>query len=280
MIELLHKNDNETRVAGHKAYAEAWDSQIEAAQEFFTLEYWQRLWVIQEFALGPNLVIIWGSGLETWYDIDYLSKAFLSVGNDLPEPQLGGLTTTLLLRYILATLAPNYPLPLYDALANYANRHCAIPVDKVFGLQAFVSPVDRIKTDYARPAHEVFWTALSKAITSELAAGSKELCRPSEVLSFFRLGVAMGVTAENIDLDNVAVRHCMDIVLHGNDVVWMFSNVRETKSQLNSWYAENEGRAELSPFELDAGPTCDQNQAQAEEDRKPKRVCGTRCEVM
>lgn len=88
-------------------------------------EYWHRVWIIQEFALSKEVVIMCGSARATCTDI----KSTLAVSKTVK-----GLSHLREIARLRTTIVEDKPVHIYDALYSSQQSRASEPRDKVFAL--------------------------------------------------------------------------------------------------------------------------------------------------
>ena len=249
--QLAIESDPQARdrwVADHFAWFEANGRDPKIVQKFLDLDYWTRLWTVQEFILGKDLVMIWGDRYLTWSDVEgngimlfefsrHISgkgpnaSQALAISNFFSHRSIAG--------YYAATPGLSvYRITLTEAMEKYSQRDCANPLDKIFAIQALLEEKYRIDVDYSMQPNELFWHVVSKL----------EHFYDKSIALLFELGVFMGVTGNEKALDDEWIRLPSKGVLSYNDPAEMFKDPGETRAQVLEWQRGRQAwRFELKP---------------------------------
>ena len=135
---------------------------------FFTQEYWKRIWIVQEIFLARELFLLCGQicqqmqAANIWRSFMHGSvfMAQIEAASSPPHEQLledqrylFRESFYLLARRATALQAPEdsdsrWLPPLATVMSDYA-RECTVPLDQVFGYQACRHPDQRIVIDYS-----------------------------------------------------------------------------------------------------------------------------------
>jgi hypothetical protein len=137
---------------------------------FFSLQYWKRLWIIQEVVLAAKLEIYWVESVIPWETL----QEFLQVVRSCKASGLenapaeidtvihNGLTNPVPYRlYLQRQLAEESSIarqtPILDLVKTYADAECAETRDKVFALLSFASECCRIAVpvDYTYSTYQL-----------------------------------------------------------------------------------------------------------------------------
>jgi hypothetical protein len=136
---------------------------------FFSLEYWKRLWVIQEVVLARKVLIQCGQNSIEWFvmdkflaclrytcDSEYTGPQYISDLRHTPAAKLGHLR--------LQRTSPSRGFDLPTILATFRNSKCSDPRDKVYGLLGLSSNEwkDSLYPDYRRSLPELYGFLISK----------------------------------------------------------------------------------------------------------------------
>jgi len=118
------------------------------------LEYWSRIWIVQEILLAQVVTVMCGVNLFAWSTFDNYG--------DLSghEFRYGYLDALIRAKNIRTATRPVDDIPLKDALETWTGSSCADPRDKIFGLMGIVREEERIEVDYQKSVKEVFSDAV------------------------------------------------------------------------------------------------------------------------
>lgn len=150
----------------------------------FSRPYWSRLWVVQEFLLSKDSILLCGNRFIEITKVLYISR-FLN-SRLIVTPLTGSRIKDKEASWSASRLFGPAHKMLYDKhssefearkadsngilgeiLMNYSNLDCKDPRDKVYGLVGLVRPSEKqmIDIDYSKAPAMVFWEALA---TSEI----------------------------------------------------------------------------------------------------------------
>ncbi|KAH6718579.1 heterokaryon incompatibility protein-domain-containing protein [Leptodontidium sp. MPI-SDFR-AT-0119] len=149
--------------------------------------YWRRVWIVQEFSLSRQLVLLWGS--ET---LDYrtFSSAYGTVGSHSMVYGLDRVLSDDHLRAIsncvsrpletLIELKTRYSegdevkhMSLWELISKSKTHKATLPVDRIFSLSGLLGPSDhQIDIDYCRSAVDVF-VGVATRLIQDPAVGLK-----------------------------------------------------------------------------------------------------------
>lgn len=146
----VKKVKNKTRA---NVYTDPWYSEKlrRAFNYFFTNEYWQRVWIVQEIMLARYIRIMCGRTLLSWEELRRFCLLGLDLFPDKFRPEVPDQ-----LRWLAehALVAKQYTYS--DLFAMFSTSCCHDPRDKVYGLQGLLPPDRRLNIDYARSLVKVF----------------------------------------------------------------------------------------------------------------------------
>lgn len=116
------------------------------------LDYWRRVWVIQEFALAPSLFIRWGHRVLSF-------STFWSQWSDI-RSALGGSScfAPTALEELCGTrehYEQNLDLPWMNVVLLMMDRDCEEPKDRVFAILG-LRKNNTVRPDYSKSAEEIF----------------------------------------------------------------------------------------------------------------------------
>ena len=133
------------------------DASIQATLvEFCSDRYWNRIWIVQEFAIGHNVQFLVGDSVVA------ASKLGSILALLRTQPQAERWAQALAIYRIRDSFQTNKPLPLLDALVRTRRSLCQRRHDRVFGIIG-LSP-DALKY-LAEPNYEMDLAQTSKAMT-------------------------------------------------------------------------------------------------------------------
>ncbi|KAM5346284.1 hypothetical protein ACJ41O_009289 [Fusarium nematophilum] len=168
--------DNPAYLGGHGEWL--------ALQAFLQRPYWSRLWIVQEVALAPsNMLMFVGDESITWQQVQdgltsihtclwYVKdiclqhdRKMLRAAQGITDGEVSGVWDTQNLHHVdkgparLARKERRGETITYTDLLEVASATtCAVPLDKVYGLLAFIDPViaDQIVVDYRLQPSQLF----------------------------------------------------------------------------------------------------------------------------
>jgi hypothetical protein len=115
----------------------------------FTRAYWSRLWIVQEFVIPRNMIIMCGTMTCSWSELESVSKMVAGSNVSSNRDPVWRLFN---LKHEYRVLREKNIKPhtrSYDMVGLFRNHECADPRDKIFGLSGLFS----IKDDTADDAH-------------------------------------------------------------------------------------------------------------------------------
>ncbi|RYN43597.1 hypothetical protein AA0114_g10252 [Alternaria tenuissima] len=148
------------------------EKHLPALQAFLELEYWNRLWIVQEIKLGQNRLIRLGRKVVSWLTELEPALAFVESWFKAPRP-LSLLGHKL---YILAGLGirelfveQDYARGTWEEMGSLSvNRHCGKVVDRVYATMSLVAKPLRFYPDYSKSIQDVLLTLLQMHLEFEL----------------------------------------------------------------------------------------------------------------
>lgn len=155
-----------------------------AIKRFCELEYWTRIWIVQEVVLGYRVNIQWGRGAMTWHDLNEVLDRVSEIEEDsefgIPiRPWTEILTASLTFRLCKQKFgggkARAYDIhTAYEALGIYEESGCFDIRDKVFGMVGISR--SKIPVNYASSILELCGEIIKDAvIQAEFRAVSQNL---------------------------------------------------------------------------------------------------------
>lgn len=176
--------DNSSRVmAAIKATRRTWqyDSKVEQAMDAFVKRpYWHRMWVIQEFVLPQDLVLLCGHKGVWWEDLHHFwhdkklvygaNGVYRSFsGNSVQSVGETGLAALIFARssrrgeYDLDLQKTSRPISVENIMARFTYGGCSDPRDRIYALLALIEPqagVEPILADYTISAEVLYYRVL------------------------------------------------------------------------------------------------------------------------
>ena len=142
-----------------------------SAQDMANRPYWSRVWVIQEFLLGRDVILYCGDSFINWDDFNDLlgiqsQGTYLTLDFDYSKHNTGSWAAWPLLVGRHIDRHPKHQQPLYELLVNHYNTQCKDPRDRVFALLGLVTIeerrlLERFVPDYTMSEDDVITFALS-----------------------------------------------------------------------------------------------------------------------
>jgi len=147
----------------HKYYERLCDER-DLIVEFLSRPYWSRLWIVQEFVLARDLLLVCGpiaiNISALWRLLHICDKLIVNDENlktMIPEA-VQNLLYTRDDREQGITFEPD--LQIRAVLRDFSMRGCAEPRDRVYGLLALCYGKVQIDVDYSKPARGIFFELL------------------------------------------------------------------------------------------------------------------------
>lgn len=172
--------------------------------EFYELPYWKRLWVVQEFAIARDLILMWGQDYLCWDD--FREAKWVEHINLIPEHRkyIGGVEEACDLRachwqekdYTYTNHRPRDSL--FALMGRFRNQRSENVLDRVYSLLAVVPQEDQVTVSYEKEANEFFWEILPILTRTQ---GT----RHSFSTILFKIAMGMGVTGMEKALQDPAV---------------------------------------------------------------------------
>jgi hypothetical protein len=155
-----------------------WQLERYAMYEFFNLPYWSRLWVLQEFVLARNLLIMCGNYVIRQHSLKNLTVYGERVGH-LPaaeitrikysHPRSLSLYSKGRRQYCLASL-----------LESCHDLGCENPLDRIYGLQGLLLDGEKVEVDYNTSCLDLY-RKVSSILSSPSAVALDSQFRPISV---------------------------------------------------------------------------------------------------
>lgn len=115
---------------------------------FFSANYWSRLWVVQEMRLAKSITIYYGSSIIRWDDLQKF--------NDLGFHEK--LRSVSLIGILILNGEPMSSHPL-GMLTNFCDSECVDARDKIYGMQSLFREGYKLEVDYKQSPKTVFINA-------------------------------------------------------------------------------------------------------------------------
>lgn len=176
--------------SGREYRYDDWKTQIDFRNmiEIVNLQFWCRLWIIQEVILGREITVLLGPMASRWAQVREHFYHYYEHRDHL--------CPAIVTRKVVPSLMTNR-FALHRALELFAGHECADPRDKVYGLMGIVDKMERIEVDYGKSAAEVYWDAVA-------AFKTKALKEPARIIE---LGRAMGATGREESCKGLALEN-------------------------------------------------------------------------
>ncbi|KAH6667844.1 heterokaryon incompatibility protein-domain-containing protein [Halenospora varia] len=158
-------------------------SNIEALNRFFTRNWWQRVWVVQEIAVASDAVIMCGPHIIPWELLVALLLLIRLIlqdqdnrGPNYEIPISGDLADIIIKTNAVCTARSSYQSRIYWSLRDCLEHTCldaslqaTNPRDRVFAFLSLFTNDDRqaISVDYTKSSEEVFIEAMKTLLKSE-----------------------------------------------------------------------------------------------------------------
>lgn len=152
----------------------------QAMDAFINRPYWRRMWVIQEFILPEDIVILCGHKGAWWEDLHHFwhdekfvrdadgGRRYFS-GKSVQSVGKGGLAALISARssrrggYYPGSQTGEWPISINDIMTRFAYGECSDPRDRVYALLALIKPqagVEAILADYTISAKDLYYRVL------------------------------------------------------------------------------------------------------------------------
>lgn len=125
----------------------------------FELEYWTRLWIVQEVALAQHITFFLGH--------EQISAATVLTYTGLINPSCTVKRVRVMLGELHLASRPEFSLKGLLQGFNPAMLACTDPRDLVFGLVGLLRPSDRVEVDYSLGHEEVFGLLLDRVLLTQ-----------------------------------------------------------------------------------------------------------------
>jgi len=140
----------------------------EAVSDFFEIQYWKRLWIIQEIVLASRVILHCGQDLlqgETLLRIRetlWVNGTFRVWNFSLLHNFNKTTPVALLLHQSDSPLSPRVSAPLMDLIIQFQEAQCKDTRDNIFGLLSLSRPCCKASTpaDYTKTALEIYISVL------------------------------------------------------------------------------------------------------------------------
>ena len=187
---------------------------------FGILDYWSRLWIVQEIILAKDILISWGNDFLPWYKIKNVgllnSGRFpIRVGSYEHAIQLTNEyeegwaklvkekeRRNLFLRNAGRSTGDTgtiRPASLYSLIVQFASHKCLVPRDKIIGLLGLVPDNAAHLADYSTPIHKYFLEVCEYAFTTAAINGEWAKMRFQRLLGE-SLGLSVSEYSVHIEL--------------------------------------------------------------------------------
>jgi hypothetical protein len=178
--------------------------------DFFKLEYWSRVWIVQEILLSRDLIFMWGNSYAQLSDISAPCLEFFFRNEHIKLLQLGSITSGDLecswdnldektvfrvtdLLHDREKVLRIRKLNLVDLLSKHLHKSCEKPVDRVYALLNVSEYAGIIDVDYTKPVVHLYLELVGKLALNET------LQRTEKAELVFQIGVAMGITGDEVE---------------------------------------------------------------------------------
>lgn len=186
--EIWHKDLESTPESGIQ-FIRKYNAAARGHLSIIEREYWTRLWVVQEFLIPPDLLLIRGTALVTWSQLhDRAPNRDLSIaphdsgdqrtswGSGEKFTGLGKNTT-----YCAQKRIHDFPSPIHlkeimdlgYALVDFSSLACKEPHDKIYALLSLVYERQRLPIQYEQPANIIFWQMMALMNLSQYGKNEK-----------------------------------------------------------------------------------------------------------
>jgi hypothetical protein len=255
-----------TQPAARVASGSKTTNYYDALQTVLRSNYFDRLWVLQEFLLAKRVRVVLG---EEWilYGDSRIPWSEEDIGplriNLSISPRAGPVFRRS--KAWRNCLHPNGRLNdrLDGLLLDFAAQACEDPRDKIYGLQGLVDPKDRLVVDYSKSPQEVYTQLRNKLhadclerqkLHAQASLRKEELTAPARAL--YKLAGHMSFTDSQVRSLCAMLEHrlaCLRSVAFclPNDTKVGFDPGDEAENSLDRWWFDFEGQRQY--FECTVG---------------------------
>lgn len=128
-----------------------------AMTSMLTHRYFERLWIVQELLLAPEIHVLTGPNWVTWSDLQYYWDNYFTVPDDWSSLQSA--------TELLSDEKSYYHHRLDWLSFKYSGQGCMNERDKIYGLLGLVQEENRIEVDYAKSIIDVYLDAMLAIFT-------------------------------------------------------------------------------------------------------------------
>lgn len=166
-------------------------AQIQDVQKFMSLDWWHRIWTVQELLLPPRVALVLGTiqcdetiailaSKRTW-DLAFKHKHLQCCNTVFSTTLDSWMSVRLIVEKLVNVRRRNRRSKwmLGDAAAKFRDRKCTDPRDKIFALFGLTDPMTRQLADYSLTKREAYTRAYRYAISE--GSSLTLLMRPSEL---------------------------------------------------------------------------------------------------
>jgi hypothetical protein len=193
------------------------------AAKLLKVPYWNRRWVIQEFALAQEIVVVCGAFSTPWHHFE------TKISDEVLKDDQPALTT--FNEFKKVRLLNSQPQTSFlDLMERFRDSRCVDPRDKVFSLRGISKDGEQVRPRYNESYTELFFRLLSILPTERVLPAISGYRWPHKSAS--RLQMLMEIEKEDL---LQSLRGSPDDQLYtAFEQLGVISEVRETISQTNS----------------------------------------------
>lgn len=129
-------------------------------EKLFKVTYWTRRWVIQEFALAQNLIIVCGDDQINWQELTDRVDATV-IKNDI-------LALQTLEAFKEVRSLSRRDIPLLKLMKRFVTARCSVLQDRAYALRSIASNGHRLVPDYSESMGDLYFRLLSMLPTERV----------------------------------------------------------------------------------------------------------------
>lgn len=129
-------------------------------EKLLKFTYWTRRWVIQEFALARNLILVCGDDQLEWYK--------LTERVDLSVVKADVLASATLEAFKKVTSLTRQDLTLLELMERFHSARCSVSQDRAYALRSIASDGWRLAPNYSEPLGTFYFRLLSMLPTERV----------------------------------------------------------------------------------------------------------------
>lgn len=136
------------------------------------LDYWQRLWILQEIMLARSVTVLLGMQAVTWDQLNMACIRYADVDEKTANSRLMSIRA-------YRQLGTTSNLSWVEVMGLSKESLCRDEHDRIFALLGLVDPTLRVRPDYERPIGEIYEQVinLERAYRRQHATASERIFR-------------------------------------------------------------------------------------------------------